>query len=89
MTKTIFITGATAGIGGAAARKFAADGWRVIGTGRRRDRLDALADELGDRFSSAGIDMRDADALEPRSRASRALSGASTCCSTMPAWRRR
>jgi len=37
--KTILITGATAGIGEAAARRFAAGGWRVIGTGRRAQRL--------------------------------------------------
>ncbi|HZG45066.1 MAG TPA: SDR family NAD(P)-dependent oxidoreductase, partial [Allosphingosinicella sp.] len=33
--KTVFITGATAGFGAASARRFAAAGWRVIGTGRR------------------------------------------------------
>ena len=44
MTKAILITGATAGIGEAAARRFAQGGWRVIGTGRRGDRLKALAD---------------------------------------------
>ena len=61
MTKTAFITGVTAGIGEAAARKFAAGGWRVIGTGRRRDRLDALAAELGDGFQPLVLDMRDTD----------------------------
>ena len=64
MTKTIFITGATAGIGEAAARKFAAGGWRVIGTGRRRDRLDALATELGDAFQPLVLDMMDTDSFD-------------------------
>lgn len=47
MIGTIFITGATAGIGAASARRFAKAGWKVIATGRRKERLDALADELG------------------------------------------
>ena len=64
MTKTIFITGATAGIGEAAARKFAAGGWQVIGTGRRRDRLDALAAELGDAFRPLVLDMMDTDSFD-------------------------
>ena len=61
--KTILITGATAGIGEAAARKFAANGWRVIATGRRGDRLRALADDLGDACLALEIDMRDSGAL--------------------------
>jgi serine 3-dehydrogenase len=65
MTKTIFITGATAGIGEAAARRFVAGGWRVIGTGRRRDRLDALAAEFGDAFQPLVLDMRDTDGFGP------------------------
>ncbi len=62
--KTILITGATAGFGEAAARKFVAGGWRAIGTGRRGDRLKALQEELGDNFLPLEIDMRDRDALE-------------------------
>jgi len=63
MTKTILITGATSGFGNAAARKFAAGGWNVIGTGRRGDRLRQLQEELGDKFLPLEIDMRDKDAL--------------------------
>ena len=63
MTKTIFITGATAGFGAAAARRFAGEGWRVIGTGRRGDRLRAMAEELGDLFLPLELDMRDTAAL--------------------------
>ena len=62
--KTILITGATAGFGEAAARKFVVGGWRAIGTGRRGERLKALQDELGDNFLPLEIDMRDRDALE-------------------------
>ena len=63
MTKTILITGATAGIGAAASRRFAAGGWRVIATGRRGDRLRALADELGDACLPLEFDIRDSDAV--------------------------
>ena len=62
--KTILITGATAGFGEAAARKFVAGGWRAIGTGRRSDRLRVLQEELGDDFLPLEIDMRDREALE-------------------------
>ncbi|MEG3181805.1 SDR family NAD(P)-dependent oxidoreductase [Sphingomonas sp. LT1P40] len=57
--RTALITGATSGFGEAAARLFVADGWRVIGTGRRADRLDALKAELGDAFHPAVFDIRD------------------------------
>ena len=61
MTKTILITGATAGIGAASARRFASGGWRMIATGRRGDRLRALADELGDACLPLELDVRDLD----------------------------
>jgi serine 3-dehydrogenase len=47
VTKTAFITGATAGIGAAATRAFVAAGWRVVATGRRADRLATLREQLG------------------------------------------
>ncbi|MBW0143852.1 SDR family NAD(P)-dependent oxidoreductase [Sphingomicrobium clamense] len=63
MMKTAFITGVTAGIGQATAQKLIDDGWRVIGTGRRKDRLDALADKWGDKLLPIVSDMRDIDDL--------------------------
>src|SRR4051812_7996547 len=68
MTKTVLITGATAGFGRAAALRFGKAGWRVIGTGRRGDRLRALADQLGEAFLPLEIDMRDIAALETLAR---------------------
>jgi serine 3-dehydrogenase len=64
MTKTILITGATSGFGRASAKRFAEGGWRVIGTGRRAERLRELAEELGDAFLPLEIDMRDHEAVE-------------------------
>lgn len=61
--RTIFITGASAGIGEASVRLFAGQGWKVIGTGRRGDRLRALQDEIGDKFLPLELDMRDVAAL--------------------------
>jgi serine 3-dehydrogenase len=61
--KTILITGATAGFGEAAARKFVAGGWRAIGTGRRGGRLKTLQEELGDAFLPLEVDMLDFDAV--------------------------
>jgi serine 3-dehydrogenase len=62
--KTILITGATAGFGEAAARKFVCGGWNAIGTGRRGERLRKLQEELGDAFLPLEIDMLDIDAVE-------------------------
>ncbi|MFK4004835.1 SDR family NAD(P)-dependent oxidoreductase [Qipengyuania sp. NPDC077563] len=62
--KTAFVTGATAGIGEATVRTLVASGWRCIATGRRKERLEALVDELGaDKVHPAVFDVRDSEAM--------------------------
>lgn len=57
--KTVFITGATSGIGEAAVHAFANAGWKVVATGRRADRLEALAAAVGrDRLHTLAFDVR-------------------------------
>ncbi len=50
MDKIILITGATSGFGKAVAGKFASEKWNCIITGRRADRLHAIADALRDTY---------------------------------------
>lgn len=47
-TRIALVTGAGSGIGKAAALALAKEGWTVVLTGRNRDRLDAVAAEVGD-----------------------------------------
>ncbi len=61
--KTILVTGATAGFGAAFARRFVRDGHRVIATGRRVERLQALAEELGPSLHATPLDMTDVKAI--------------------------
>jgi serine 3-dehydrogenase len=63
MTGTVLITGTTSGFGQATARLFVKNGWKVIGTGRRADRLDALKEELGDHFLGLAFDITDEAAM--------------------------
>jgi 3-hydroxy acid dehydrogenase / malonic semialdehyde reductase len=55
MKKNVLITGATSGFGQAAAKTFAANGHNLIITGRRKDRLDLLSNELQNDF---GIEVQ-------------------------------
>ncbi|MGB4204920.1 MAG: SDR family oxidoreductase [Bacteroidales bacterium] len=63
MQSIVFITGATSGIGEACANIFARNGFHLIITGRRRERLDALASRLRNEFNSKvlvlNFDVRD------------------------------
>ncbi|TZG31777.1 SDR family oxidoreductase [Agrobacterium sp. B1(2019)] len=62
MSGTILITGATSGFGQATARRFVKEGWKVIGTGRRAERLGALSAELGSAFNGLAFDITDEEA---------------------------
>ena len=59
MSGTILITGTTSGFGQAMARLFVQNGWKVIGTGRRADRLEKLKTDLGDAFHPLAFDIMD------------------------------
>ena len=55
----VLITGTTSGFGAEMARKFASHGHRVIATGRRKDRLDELKNELGASVLAVEMDVTD------------------------------
>ncbi|TAL93407.1 MAG: SDR family NAD(P)-dependent oxidoreductase [Rhodanobacter sp.] len=63
-TKTVWVTGATAGFGAASVGRFVAGGWRVIASGRRADRLQQLVEKHGAaHVHVAAFDMRDEAAM--------------------------
>ena len=66
MQPTLFITGTTSGFGEACARRFATAGWKLVITGRRQDRLEALAAELSATTSvlPLAVDVRDRAAMQ-------------------------
>jgi short-subunit dehydrogenase len=59
----VFITGASSGIGEALAREYARRGATLGLVARRRDRLDALAEQLGNTTTCYDADVRDANTL--------------------------
>lgn len=63
MAKTLFITGASSGIGAATARAAAADGWNVALFARSAEKLNALASEIGSAALAIAGDVTDLDAV--------------------------
>ena len=59
----VLITGASAGFGEALAKRLVAKGHQVIGCARRLDKLNALADELGELFLPVVMDVSDTASL--------------------------
>jgi NADP-dependent 3-hydroxy acid dehydrogenase YdfG len=67
MNKIVFITGATSGIGLGCARKFAANGDKLILTGRNATRLSEISSELkaqGTEVVTLNFDVRDREAAQ-------------------------
>ena len=65
MSKIAFVTGATSGIGRATALELARQGYRIIATGRRADRLEELKQELKDvPVYTLAFDVRDKEAVQ-------------------------
>ena len=62
--RTVLITGASAGFGSAIAKAFAGQGARLVISGRREDRLQALAGTLGVPCHVMVLDVRDRQAVE-------------------------
>lgn len=60
----IFVTGATSGFGAATARLFARNGWKVVATGRRQERLETLSAEFPGLIHAARMDLTDKASVE-------------------------
>lgn len=60
----VFVTGGTSGFGAACARRYIKAGMNVVATGRRDDRLAALAKELGPNLHPLHLDVRDRKAVD-------------------------
>ncbi len=61
------VTGASSGIGAATARQLAAAGYRVVLTARRKDRIEALAEEInaaGHQATAYPLDVTDRAAVD-------------------------
>lgn len=52
MSKIILITGATSGIGRSCAFRFAKGGHTIIMVGRRKDRLESIADDIREKYGT-------------------------------------
>ncbi|MEV4149780.1 SDR family oxidoreductase [Amycolatopsis sp. NPDC049691] len=64
--QTVFVTGASAGFGDAIARRFVAEGARVVAVARSEDKLEKLAGELGEAVLPIKLDVSDPDAVRQK-----------------------
>ncbi|WP_314129544.1 SDR family oxidoreductase [Schaalia odontolytica] len=71
ISRRVVVTGASTGIGQATARLLARRGWRVVAVARRRERLEALSDEIGCEYWAADL----TDAAQVEDIASRIMEG--------------
>jgi 3-hydroxy acid dehydrogenase/malonic semialdehyde reductase len=62
--RVAFVSGGTSGIGEACARLFVKSGARVVITGRRQERLDSVARDLGEACLATPLDARDTGAVK-------------------------
>lgn len=58
MQKIALITGATAGFGNSSVKEFIDNGWKVIATGRREERLLALKEQFGEALHTLTFDIQ-------------------------------
>jgi len=64
VNRRVVVTGASSGIGEATARRFAKHGWQVVAVARRKERLAALAADIGvDTFVADVTSQSDVEAL--------------------------
>ncbi|MFE2039332.1 SDR family NAD(P)-dependent oxidoreductase [Streptomyces sp. NPDC059477] len=75
-SRIAIVTGASSGIGAATARQLAAAGYRVVLTARRKDRIEALAEEItaaGGEATSYPLDVTDRAAVDEFATAFKAI----------------
>ena len=80
MTKTLFLTGASSGIGAATARAAAKAGWNIGLFARSKDKLNDLAAEIGDQALVLVGDATDYDAQKQASTCPKWSASLSIAC---------